>query len=458
MTFQELPLSLIRLGGSAPAAQEKGSVTFASWAEYRESGLEPLAFVFDTDNAGALDAWARELRASPWWVCPAFVARDGAAHPLLDGVATAEQATDAGIRAQAKLTQLGLERSALDRDERLLLYLYLREDVGLRPILDRAHAALYRYPLAESLGGVRDTADWLAALVRRGLLEPGALVDRTRHCPACGGAHLLFVDVCPQCSSIHIHKQRSLHCFTCGQVAPETEFVDEAGLHCPKCHARLRHIGVDYDRPLAQHACGACHHVFIEPRIVARCLACQTLHEPDRLDVREVAELRLTSRGRAALRAGQIHESFAALDVANYVVPSYFRHMTDWMLVTARRHRELHAGLVLVDFLNAADLVERLGTSKTFLLLDEFATRLREMLRASDVTTRTSEGQLWLLLPFTPPDGVIKKLQDLLAQTRPIDGVSLQARVLAQQVPREIGKEESARQLMERMAGRVSES
>lgn len=457
MTFLQSPALLICVGGTAPRALD-GVASFASWEEFRRSGLEPLAFLFDIGDAEVLDACLRDLRSSLSWACPAFLSQGGLTHPLLDGVATLEQALDAGVRAQAKLVQLGLDRGALDRDERLLLYLYLRESAVLTPVLDRAHEALYRYPLADALGGAAETAGWLPALVRRGLLESGALVDRTRHCPGCGGAHLLFVDVCPQCSSIQIAKSRTLHCFACGNVAPEADFVDEDGIHCPKCHARLRHIGVDYDRPLAQHACGACHNVFIEPRIVARCLSCQALHEPDNLDVREVAELRLTSRGRAALRAGQIHESFAALDVANFVALPYFRHMTDWMMVTARRHHELHASLVLVDFLNAAELIERLGAKKTFLLLDEFATRLREMLRASDVTTRTSEAQLWLLLPFTPAEGVMKKLRDLLAQTQAGDGQPLQARVLAHHVGGQAGSGESARQLMERLAGGADES
>ena len=41
-------------------------------------------------------------------------------------------------------------------------------------------------------------------LTRRRLLEPALLVDRTRHCRSCGGAHLHYLDVCPHCSSIHI--------------------------------------------------------------------------------------------------------------------------------------------------------------------------------------------------------------------------------------------------------------
>lgn len=451
-SINEIP-KLVRIGASVVTGDGDPSIsTFPSWDAFVASRCEPLAFFIEASQpGGSVDAVAVALRQSRWAECYAFVSRREWAHPLLDGLATPQQAGDAGAKALARINQLGLDRTALDRDERLLLFLYLRDQAVLTPELDRTHPSLYRYPLAEAIGGGDQVGSWLAGLVRRGLLEAETLVDRTRHCPSCNSAHLQFVDVCPQCSSIQINKQRSLHCFGCGHVATESDFEDDGGLLCPKCHARLRHIGVDYDRPLAQHACASCHHVFIEPKIVARCIDCRTQHEPDRLDVHSVATLRLSSRGRAALRAGQIHEGFAALDIANFVVPAYFRHMLDWMLVTARRHKEFHAGVVLLELENAGELIERLGAQKTFRLLDEFASRLRQLVRTSDVTTRTSEERLWLLLPFSSPDPVVAKLNALLEQTQTAEGERLKARVTARHLPSAIPADVSAGELMDRM-------
>ncbi|EAB9064449.1 GGDEF domain-containing protein, partial [Salmonella enterica subsp. enterica] len=145
-------------------------------------------------------------------------------------------------------------------------------------------------------------AQLVQSLQRRRCLEADAPIDRTRHCRQCSGAHPHYFDVCPHCRSIQIERAMALHCFTCGHVAPQADFQQESALVCPQCHARLRHIGVDYDRPLVQYACADCHHVFIETSVLTRCLDCDAVAAPDALDVRVVAPLRLAARARAMLR------------------------------------------------------------------------------------------------------------------------------------------------------------
>ena len=36
-------------------------------------------------------------------------------------------------------------------------------------------------------------------------------------------------------------------------------------LICPKCHKKLRHIGVDYDRPAVVYTCNDCENSFTSP-------------------------------------------------------------------------------------------------------------------------------------------------------------------------------------------------
>jgi GGDEF domain-containing protein len=392
-------------------------------------------------------------RASPYWFRPVFVADAEASPRIADGVLDFEQAVKASERMEQLRLSLQLDPQKLQFDERLLYYLYLREPHELVPVCDRQSKHLYRYLEAEALAPEsNDAGSWIASLTRRELLQPSTLLDRTRHCRSCSSAHLHYLDVCPQCRGIEIRASECIHCFTCGHVAPNEDFAKEGKLHCPKCQARLRHVGVDYDRPMTKLACGTCHHAFLEAAVVVRCLDCNTLTEPDLLDVRQVHALRLSPNGRAALRAGQLQDSFAALDTANYVVPNYFRMMLDASLMTHARHSELKFSLVMVEFANANEVMEAHGAARCFLILDEFGRRLRELLRNTDMTTRTSETLLWVYLPFSSGAGFAARVERLLKEVVPANGLAaLRARVRYAETPDGVRKDEKAEVLMARL-------
>ena len=433
---------------------EADAIAFRSWDAFMAADVLPLGFFLDGWLPNAQADLAERVRGSSWWDLPVVVSSGAGAVPTLaDTAASYLQARSLSERALSIRRSFKRDPASLHFDERVLLFLYLRDNVELQPLCDRRSAQLYRYPMVEALArDGEDAAGCLATLTRRRLLEPALLIDRTRHCRSCASAHLHYLDVCPHCSSIHIGKAASLHCFSCGNVGPEVDFHDDGALICPKCSTTLRHIGVDYDRPLTQYACGSCHHVFMETKVIARCLDCGTAAEPDALDVREIATLRLAPHGRAALRAGQIQESFAALDTANYVEPPYFRRLLDWTLATHVRHSEMRFALILVEFQNATEVIEQQGAARVFLMLDEFARRLHELLRTSDITTRTQEERLWLLLPFSSPEGLAARLEKALAaQDTAGQGLALRARIRHLQVPQDLRTGDNAARLMGRL-------
>ena len=408
-----------------------------------------------------LQGWSQEQcaqmlgiwRASAYWFRPACVAQGETAPALADGALAFPAALKLAERMEQLRLSLQLEPQKLQFDERLLYYLYLREPHDLVPVCDRNSKHLYRYLEAEALvPESEDAGSWIASLTRRELLQQGKLLDRTRHCRSCSSAHLHYLDVCPQCHGMEIRASESVHCFTCGHVAPSEDFALEGKLVCSKCQTRLRHVGVDYDRPLTKLACGTCHHTFIEAAVVVRCLDCGATSEADALDVREVYSLRLSANGRSALRAGQLHESFAALDTANYVVPNYFRLMLDWAIVTHKRHTELAFSLVMIEFTNATEVIEAHGAARTFLILDELGRRLRELLRNTDMSTRTSETALWIFLPFSSGAGFAARVERLLAELMPKNGtVYLRARIRHMATPAGVRKDEKADALMARL-------
>lgn len=420
---------LVHLDGGEPPRSLPAGHRFATWRAFHDAGLEADGFYLSDSSVDATS-----IRRSPWWDRPVYAAPGVAVTPGVDGQAEWGEALLAADRMRALRASLALNPRTLQYDEKLLYYLYLREPGELVPELNRGAAQLYRFPLADVLAEVgADVQTWITSLTRRGLLEPALLIDRTRHCERCQSAHQHFLDVCPHCESMHIHKGSSLHCFSCGHVGPEPTFMGDRGLQCPQCAARLRHIGVDYDRPLTQYTCASCHHAFVEAAVQARCLDCGNTADPGKLAVHEVSTLRLSLRGRAALRAGQIADTYAALEGVGFAPLDQFKGLADWALTTQQRHPEFAFAIVMVELDNVDELVEAHGSQRAYLMLDEFARRLRELLRTSDVASRTSEDRLWLFLPYASIDGfrdrLVKTVEAAALAERPnialhVDGVS----------------------------------
>jgi GGDEF domain-containing protein len=428
--------------------------TFANWDAFAGAEVEPLGFYLQNCDSVQQHAIAAAVRQSRWWSLPVVVDEGHRHSALVDAEGSAEVALRLAAQSVSIRESVPLDPAAMQFDERILYFLYLRDGALLTPVRDRTSTVLYRYPLADALAGPQDdVAAHLDDMTRKGLLEPLARIDRTRMCRSCNSAHIHYVEVCPHCHSLQIDPCTSVHCFTCGLVAPEEEFKSERTLSCPKCYAGLRHIGVDYDRPLTQYTCSSCNKPSMEGKVVARCLDCAAEADPSDLDVRDVAPLRLSSQGRAAIRAGQLQASFAALDSANSVLPDYFRHMLSWALATSTRHSQLEFALVMVRFPNLREITQHTNATRVILMLQEFSSRMQSLLRETDVTTRMDDEVQWMLLPFSSMEGVVARIHQFADEQQKAspDGVSLRVEVRAAQLPADAQKDESAESLMTRM-------
>ncbi|NCC94093.1 MAG: diguanylate cyclase, partial [Opitutae bacterium] len=331
-------------------------------------------------------------------------------------------------------------------------------DLHLAPQRLWSSEGFYSYPVLEAmLGTPQVVAARLLALCERKLLGRSQLNDRVRHCPACDGAHLNFIDLCPNCRHLDIVQQPFLHCFTCGAVAPEERFVDQDGLRCPNCRARLRHIGTDYDRPLENFACNSCGHTFIEPEVQARCMHCSTLTPPDRLTPRTVCTYELTDLGVQAARSGTMEDVFALLDTVNSVSPSYFLNLVNWLLALARRHNEERFTIIGLRLQNMVELRDRLGPQPVLDMMDALAARLRALVRSTHLSTRTGQQMFWLLLPKTgrPQHRIvldrILALRDLLPEG---EGIDFETVVF--NAPEDMQPDETGKLLLARLEGELT--
>lgn len=436
--------ALIFLGEFPSVSALQSFSSFKDWDTRRVAGLSALGFYLKVDAAGGWLESIKGIRRSVWWNLPIFADLDfKEALPYVDSLCSIEQAQELGRGMMLRRQSLPDPSEFVGLEERLLFFLYERGlQVGLQPLLDRNSAQLYRYPVADLLAFEHEDAFRVVeALRRRGLLRDDGLVDRTRHCTSCHSAHVNFVDLCPHCEDLDIHKEAALHCFSCGHVGPESAFVESGGLACPKCHAHLRHIGVDYDKPLAQYNCRSCLRSFMEPVVKARCLDCGHSNTPSDLEVREVCRLQLSASGRNVIRAGTVLGTFAALKARSYVDPLVFQRMLDWASNIQSRHKEFHFNILSVELHHDAELQQRLGSMRLYLLLDEFALRLNEKLRDSDVITRVEENSLLLLLPFTDPEGLKARIEQIFQQMASEDGDVRELRLVIRspEVPRSLG-------------------
>ena len=430
----------------APGFRGKARSSDASFAGPQYATAEALLAANETSDAVVLqtrdktlrDRWLVELRRDARYaLMPLLVTSSDLLPPesLADGaylVADEAYRTIAAIRDRT----LALPTESLaDPEARLIGYLYSRPEKMLVPLADWRTERLYRYPLLEAFdSGGLESFEWLQTLLRRRLIEPVQLVDRIRACPTCRGAHLNYVDLCASCGHLDIEEMIFLHCYTCGHVAPQDGYLDAEGLGCPKCHARLRHIGVDYDRALETYSCRACLSRFADPDVKARCLHCDTKHPTTNLLEQVVHTHKLSAAGNLAARTGNIGDLFSLIDDANGAHPAYFERMLDWLLAVSTRHSEVQFGVLCIQLVNLRELIDGTSRGRAAQIMDAFARRLRELVRSTDILMRSDERHCWLLLPQTPAAGlaVLKSRVEALPEAAADgDGMRLDVKVAA---------------------------
>ncbi len=396
---------------AAPAlAAALGAMRFASAEALIAAEFTADAIVLSPRDALQAREWLTLLRQHrSLGLRPILLAASCGAHAdaLSDGVAAnADEIGQYAAEIRERWEALG-RSEPVDGDDQLLTFLYLHRNFRLEPVADWHNERVYYYPLADICSRDReDGYDLLARLQQRGLLTPERLIERLHVCPDCGSAHLLFNELCPHCAGIDIANQTFLHCYACGGVAPQDEYLRRDGLTCPKCSTRLRHIGVDYDRALETCACKTCGGRFTEPDIKARCAGCSKQFPTDSLIERRFSSLRLSSAGEAAARSGSVSDMLALIDEVSHAHPAYFAQTLDWLLGLSGRHREICFSVIALRFSNLQALTAELPRARVMQKLDTLAQHLRELLRGTDLFMRDDQQLCWLLLPQTNAAGL----------------------------------------------------
>lgn len=391
MTSTSEPLSLVSLLGTPV---ERNTRSLSDLSQWRPAELPVLLLNLPSEEQDRILLAIR--RDSSRFLYPVFCVTQSPLSPILsDGLLS-----QLDERAPDMLERLSLltPREHPDEMEKLAWYSWPRAHFRLLPRWQAGCRQGYSYPLLDCLLGADATAS-LPQLVSERLLQIEQLVDRLRLCSSCSSAHLNFVDVCPECSHIAIQAKPAVHCFTCGHVDDQDVFMQQGLLRCPKCVTTLRHIGVDYDRPLEKYRCLSCHARFMEAAVQARCHECGRAHKPDDLLVSPIYEYRIGKLARHIAREGtqQLHLPLT------WGAPMAMDHFP-WLLQWSNRLLQRHGGnhtLLAIQIELLAELRAELGLLKTQQRLGALLARLQALFRDTDVVCQYADDRLLLLLPHT---------------------------------------------------------
>lgn len=378
---------------------------------------------------------------------------------LLDGYV--DNAKAAGAAAQSLWARVGrqFDLPVDTPDARILSYLALRGEQTLSPVRDWRSREIYGYPLLKPFGASTD-GEILGFLTQRGLLRRTGLVERLRLCPACRGAHLLFVDACPNCHGLEIEADESIHCFTCGHVANQRAFALAGGLQCPNCRARLRHIGTEYDRPLEHYHCRRCAERFTEPEVVTHCSICGQESRPELLVTQEAGQYEITEYGRLSVLNHDLSTPVVRVERHGMLHPQVFEQLLSWQSEIAAEHADCHFTLLRLQVDNLEALSSHISVDAVTRLLRSLSERLPALIRAGDVCTRTQSADFWVLMPQAgakDTEALIEKLQQLLESSDTLRAASLRLSVRALDSGQTILTETTGNALMRQLSEQQEE-
>jgi len=419
--------------------------TVESWGQARAFAPDAVpprvghddAFVLLHPEGGAGSRILRELRSSPATalapILPLRSDRDveseqdqWLADALLDpvdgpgGIEALRPRLDTLASRVAALPALPCE--LLPREAReitFLRYMLTRQFDRVEPVRHATAAKGYNLPLAALILGYTSGEELIALEELSGLgLLRGTFQDRIHLCPQCGHYAINFREVCPTCRSPHLTIMENVHHFRCGHSAPENDFREGEHLICPKCRRRLRHLGVDHDRPNQVALCRACSAYATEPAVECLSLPCGQVFPPDRSLKLDIRAYSLTLQGAAAAERGQLPPRTLTdilQETFHTVGSDAFRELTRVAQGLAERYNRPYV-LMRFEIVNYGQLLEEHGAAECLEILKNLVEVLKGIFRDTDPFWPEGEAAFQVLFLETTRAGMETACQRALRE------------------------------------------
>lgn len=318
-----------------------------------------------------------------------------------------------------------------DRFLRVLRFIFSRNK-KIFPVRDWTSFFGLSYPQLEPFFPKNDhqlfgTLDFLE---ENGSIE-GNFFENVHFCNRCYCAFLNFIEVCPNCGSADLVEENLIHHFPCAYVGPESDYMKDGLLICPKCDKKLESLGVDYDKPAVVYTCNQCGFVAQEPDVKTVCNHCGKETSPDDLILQTIKVYALSSLGENFAIYGFESPLLKSLREQLNILP-YKLFMTLVQIESERSKRYgVESSLLAFNITNLNNIYLKLGKNIDRLLKEIGALILIMMeTRKCDVLTVLNEGTILLLLPHTPRNGakvvenrLISDIQKLIKENVGIEPV-----------------------------------
>lgn len=239
--------------------------------------------------------------------------------------------------------------------------------------------------------------------------------DRVYLCSQCSNGRMSYREVCPKCSSSNSSTDDIVHHFPCGYVGPMVDFKNEIDdeLDCPKCNKRLRHIGVDYDKPSVLHTCLNCNHKFQDYFVKAKCLTCSHDNSVEQLKTQEIRKYTLTQKGIYAATNGYVSTSKDIEDIIGTVKYDTFKTMLKYEIERLKQ-TDGSSNICAIHINNPNEIYSSIGSEAQQGMLKDLVRIIRSNIRSADVISFQDSSTIILSMYEIPKKIAIRIMEEII--------------------------------------------
>ncbi|MCW8109654.1 diguanylate cyclase [Alteromonas ponticola] len=283
-----------------------------------------------------------------------------------------------------------------------ILRLMASRNKRLEPMLTPANTRGFVYPAVEPFFARNDDSSINSLdFLHKQQFVGREFFKRAHFCPTCESAFLNFIETCTDCGAENLKKEELIHHFKCGHVDNLSHFERNNLLICPKCDERLKHIGVDYDKPSIVYQCQQCTLQFQDPLLKVQCYTCESEASIDDVTVEDIYAYELSAIGLNAALYGldALFTSILQTDLQLYSNREFksFIHIEKARIA---RYKKSTSCVATIYFENLDSIFQRLG-KRTEQLFKEISAVFKSVFRESDVISALNESVFVILMTET---------------------------------------------------------
>jgi hypothetical protein len=303
-------------------------------------------------------------------------------------------------------------------------------NLPLMPIMTSRHNNGFIYPKLQPMFTKQDTTavELLSYLNKQQLLTT-KLENKAHFCNHCDSAFLNFKEACPDCGSDNLDVNDLIHHFVCANVSEIDDYRrDDDDLVCPKCDKKLKHIGVDYDKPSVVVRCNECLHRFQDAHVITQCYNCERTSEPKNLALKKIYSYTVSALGQNAALYGleSILTNILDKELMLHSISEFSKFLKVESARIARYERS-ESILVIISISNLDKIYIKLG-NKSVEIFTELCRVFKAIFRDSDVICARNESIFTVLMTDTSVLGgetamkrLVEAIETLLTQNIDIE-------------------------------------